>query len=72
MSDPYLYKEYAIKSCNKKFGIVNADTNEVIIDYVFDEIKWLKFSSEAVACFRLGNKWGFIPHVKLYLLKYSF
>ena len=69
--DENLFKEYRIKkNMFGKYGIVRANTNEIIIEYVFDEIIWLcEYYNNAVACLKLGDKWGFVPYKQLKTIK---
>ncbi len=75
-SDPDKFNEFYIESRNGKYGIVDTLTDEVVVDFVFNEIKWLWYyvSSETwekkcVACLRLGTRWGLVPYYKLHELK---
>ncbi len=38
----YFYKDYEIAYREGKYGIINKNTKEVIVDYKFDEIEWEK------------------------------
>ena len=74
--DPNQYNEFYIEVKDGKYGIVDTLTNEVVIDFVFNEIKWLWYycssktwEKRGVACLRLGTRWGIIPSHKLHSLK---
>lgn len=74
--DPNEYEEFYIVYKNGKFGIIDTLTQEVVIDYVFNEIKWLYYYDEfernhkrCVACLRLGSRWGIVPYGKLHKFK---
>ena len=78
IEDPNRYKEFNIESRNGKYGIIDTMTEEVVVDFVFNEIKWLWFSTslslenrdqKCVACLRLGTRWGIVPYHKLHELK---
>lgn len=70
-TDYNLFKEYRIKQNTLgKYGIVRDDTAEVVIEYLFDEIEWLtEYQNNAVACIKLGDKWGFVPYHQLKTIK---
>ena len=43
-TDYNLFKEYRIKqNALGKYGIVRADTSEVVIEYLFDKIEYINF-----------------------------
>ena len=59
------FKEYTIKTLFNKYGIVDNNTNRFIVKCVFDDIKWIIYKDEAVACLRLGDKWGIVPYDRI-------
>ena len=70
-TDENLFKGYRIqKNILGKYGIIRADSHEVVIEYVFDEIRWLtNYDYGAVACLKLGDKWGYVPYKQLKTIK---
>lgn len=55
--------QYRIIEKNGKYGVIESRTEECLIDFVFDEIKYENMTH--VLCLRLGYKWGFIPYEKI-------
>lgn len=74
--DPNAFNEFHIVEKDGKYGIIDSLTDEVVVDYVFNDIKWQWFSvssenweKKCMACLRLGTRWGVIPYYKLHDLK---
>lgn len=64
------FNEFSLREKNGKYGLMDTLTKEIVLDYVFDEIRFLPDGrGECVICLRLNSRWGVIPYRKLHKLR---